>query len=147
MITLRKSNFDELEIFTDMAAQPHAKNFILQSSLQENQKKFADDRYHYLTIQSANNEIAGYFILAVNTKAKEVEFARICIDQNHLGIGQQSIALMEQYCREQLNCESIWLDVFEDNFRGIHTYEKLGYKKFKQEELQGRQLLFYRKPL
>ncbi len=147
MIRLRKSTFDELSLFIEMAARPHAKNFILQTDLEGHQKNFKEDRFHYLTIETEKNEVAGYFILRVDHTKQEVEFGRICIHQDYVGIGQQSIGLMEKYCREELNCKRIWLDVFEDNSRGIHIYEKLGYKKFKEEELKGRQLLFYRKRL
>ena len=147
VIRLRQSRFDELSLFCDMAAQPHASNFVLQTSLQEHQTNFEREDFTYLTIELSSGETAGHFILVFEPQNNAVEFGRICIDRKHRGIGQQAIGLMENYCRKQFKCESIWLDVFEDNPRGIHIYEKLGYQKFKQETFRERQLLFYRKTL
>ena len=64
-----------------------------------------------------------------------------------LNVGQAAIIEMEGYCRHTLNVKRIWLDVFEDNEVGIHIYEKMGYTRFKQQRLDGRQLYFYEKPL
>ena len=59
--------------------------------------------------------------------------------------GPAAIVAMEAYCRDQLSVSRIWLDVFEDNPRAIHVYEKLGYKRFKSELFEGRTLHFYEK--
>ena len=146
-IRLRKSRRDELPLFRDMAAQPHARRFVLQISLEDHQKNFVRDDFTYLTIETESGETAGYFMLVYEEENDAVEFGRICLDRDHRGIGQQAIALMEEYCRVEIGCRFIWLDVFEDNPRGIHIYEKLGYRFLRQEELEGRQLLFYGKTL
>jgi RimJ/RimL family protein N-acetyltransferase len=147
MVTVRISNFNELELFVEMAAQPHANEFVGQNDLQSHQNNFLKKNYHYLTIEAEGKKIAGYFILVVDDENQVIEFGRICIDQAHLGIGQQAIHLMEQYCRENFNYKDIWLDVFEDNDRGRHIYEKIGYTYFQQTQLFGKTLLFYRKTL
>ena len=54
---------------------------------------------------------------------------------------------MERYCKTVLGVDRIWLDVFEDNEIGIYIYEKLGYKRLKEETVTGRRLFFYEKPL
>ena len=146
-IRLRQSRRDELALFRDMAAQPHARRFVLQISLEDHQKNFDRDDFTYLTIETESGETAGYFILVYEQENNAMEFGRICLDQDHRGVGQQAIALMEDYCRDEIGCASIWLDVFEDNPRGIHIYEKLGYRFLRQEEYEGRQLLFYGKSL
>ena len=54
---------------------------------------------------------------------------------------------MEEYCRERLGRSRIWLDVFEFNQRGQHIYQKLGYRRFDQGEVEGKVLFFYDKLL
>jgi GNAT superfamily N-acetyltransferase len=69
------------------------------------------------------------------------------IDQNQRGIGQIAITKMEQYCRDTLKGGRLWLDVYEDNAKGKHIYEKLDYQQFKMEMYNDRKLLYYQKDL
>jgi len=62
-----------------------------------------------------------------------VEFRRVLIDHNNLGIGQTAITEMEKYCKNNLKAKRIWLDVYQDNAIGKHIYEKFGYTIFKQQ--------------
>lgn len=147
MIRVRKSEPNELSEFCEMEKQSHAKEFINASNLEQHHKDFNDPELIYLSIDNENNELAGYFILAISPKSKNVEFRRIIIDQDQRGIGQIAIRKMEAYCKEELNCKNIWLDVYEDNSKGIYIYEKLGYKKFKEATYENRTLYFYEKTL
>ena len=87
----------------------------------------------------------GYFILALETDQKAVEFRRIIIDENERGIGQEAIKEMESFCRTQLGTERIWLDVYADNKKGKYIYEKLSYERFKESKYGNRVLLYYQK--
>lgn len=147
MIKLRKSKEDELESFVKMEQQSHAKEFINGTDLVTHQRNFKEPNIVYLSIANHNGDLAGYFILALASTLKEVEFRRILIDQHHRGIGQMAITKMEIYCREELGSKRIWLDVYEDNVKGKHIYEKLGYKRFREEIYNGRKLLYYQKAL
>ena len=147
MIKLRESKQEELETFMKMEQQPHAKAFINGTDFVTHQRNFKDRNITYLSIISKNGDLAGYFILAFASTKNEVEFRRILIDQHHRGIGQVAISKMETYCREKLGYKSIWLDVYEENVKGMHIYEKLGYKRFREEKYNGRKLLFYKKSL
>lgn len=69
------------------------------------------------------------------------------IDRDNLGIGQIAMAEMEKYCKNNLNVQRTWLDVYEDNVIGKHIYEKLGYTKFKEQPEGKRGLQFYEKAL
>jgi len=147
MIKLRKSKEVELRKITEMEHQPHAKAFINGSNLSTHQKGFNDQNIIYLSIINNDGELAGYFILALDTARREVELRRILVDQDQRGIGQIAIGQMETYCREELEFKKIWLDVYEDNVKGRHIYEKLGYKFFKEGNFNGRKLLYYQKAL
>ena len=146
MIRVRKSELDELNTFCEMEGQSHAKAFIHASDLEQHLNDFKNPNIIYLSIDN-NGELAGYFILATSQKTKTVEFRRIIVDQAQRGIGQIAIRKMETYCKEKLKCKHIWLDVYQDNAKGRYIYEKLAYKKFKQENYNNRTLYFYKKTL
>ena len=147
MIKLRQSREEELSKFVELEHQPHAAAFINGSDLLTHQSNFRDQNIIYLSIDNSGGELAGYFILALDTANGEVEFRRILIDQDQRGIGQIAIEQMERYCREELGFKKIWLDVYEDNVKGKHIYEKLGYEFFKEGSCNDRKLLYYQKTL
>jgi len=147
LINLRKSQYEELITFFEMERQSHAREFVNATPLAVHRKNFADDSVIYLTIQKADEKPVGYFILAIEEDRDSIEFRRILIDETQRGIGQAAITQMEEYCKNTLNATRIWLDVYEDNERGKHVYEKLGYKRFKTEEHSERLLYFYDKSL
>jgi RimJ/RimL family protein N-acetyltransferase len=147
MITLRPTGYKELDRFCELDRQPHAKDFVSGGSLEVHQRDFVRDDTSYLSIVDADNGLLGYFLLIVEDDGKTINFHRIVIDQKAQGVGQLAIKQMEEFCRLDLGATNIWLDVFEDNPRGIHIYEKLGFRRFKSEPYNQRVLHFYRKTL
>jgi RimJ/RimL family protein N-acetyltransferase len=147
MITLRPAGYPELDRFCELDLQPHAVNFVTGGSLEVHQRDFVRDDTYYLSIIDADNGLLGYFLLFLENQGKTVQFHRIVIDQDARGVGQWAIAQMQTFCRHQLGATDIWLDVFDDNPRGIHIYEKLGFHRFKSEPYDHRILHFYRKVL
>ena len=147
MIRLRPSSREELDRFDAMDRQAHARDYVLQTGIETHRQYFDDPGIIYLSIEDERGEFCGYFILVLEGPTGSVEFRRILIDQQRRGVGQAAIIEMESYCRNTLDAERIWLDVFDDNAVGIHIYEKMGYARFKQEQVDGRRLHFYQKPL
>ena len=147
MLSLRPSRRDELEIFDELDRQDHARNFVIQTGIETHQKYFRDPKITYLSIEDSSAELCGYFILVLESESGSIEFRRILIDQKKRGIGQAAIRAMENYCKNKFNRKRIWLDVYEDKKIGMHVYEKMGYKRFKEERAEGRKLYFYEKDL
>jgi RimJ/RimL family protein N-acetyltransferase len=144
MIEVRESRPDELQHFCELDQDPDAREHINVSTLLQHQQEFARADIVYLSIY-ANAELAGYFILALEADPGSVEFRRIVVANKGAGTGQAAILVMEAYCRDRLDCQRIWLDVFESNTRGRHVYEKLGYHLFDAGELRGKKLLYLQK--
>lgn len=89
--------------------------------------------------------LLGFFILGLENKGNRIEFRRIVIKQKGFGYGKKAIEELENYCTALWNTRSIWLDVFETNKRGIHIYEKLGYKKTDERYTDGKRLIIMEK--
>ena len=85
--------------------------------------------------------------MVIEANTESIEFHRIVIDEKCREIGQLAIGEMGNYCRNVLSAKRIWLDVYEDNLPGKHIYERLGYRKYKENTCDGRKLLYYEKDL
>jgi RimJ/RimL family protein N-acetyltransferase len=127
--------------------QEDVQKYIIGISLENHVENYNDPRIIYLTILNENEKISGYFILAVEDETKSIEFRRIVVDEKERGIGQKAIKKMEIFCKSDLKANRIWLDVFDQNVRGQHIYQKLGYVKFKESDHKGQKLYLYEKQL
>jgi len=145
-IKLREARPDELLSFQQMDQDRDTRDHITRYTLAEHEREFARTDIVYLSI-CRDSRLVGYFILALGADPASVEFRRIVVSCRGIGIGQAAIPAMEVYCREQLHCRRIWLDVFDSNPRGRHIYQKLGYRLFDTGELEGRKLLYMDKSL
>jgi RimJ/RimL family protein N-acetyltransferase len=146
MIEIHQASFEQLGDFVEMERDNDTAKYILPTSSQQHQANFAQADTIYLSIMQ-REELVGYFILAPEPDSDSVEFRRVVIAHKGRGIGQQAIPEMEKFCARTLNCKRIWLDVYDFNSRGIHLYEKLGYRRFDQGDFEGKHLFFYEKQL
>ena len=137
---------DQLPQFVEQEKNADTAAYILPTTLEQHQDNFTCDEITYLQIVNQDTVI-GYFILALDADPASIEFRRIVVFEKGRGIAQIAIPLMEEYCRLNIPRPRIWLDVYDFNSRGIHLYEKLGYRRFDQREHQGKRLFFYDKKL
>jgi RimJ/RimL family protein N-acetyltransferase len=147
MIAVKSSEFSQLTQFCKMNAQSHVKNHLSIKSLEAHQQEFQSNNVVYLSVFNKSNKLAGYIVLIKEKYENSIQLKRILIDEKFLGIGQDVIMVMENYCIAKLNTKRIWLDVFKNNNKAIYIYEKLGYKVFKRGEENYRAVLFYEKRL
>ena len=147
MVTIRESKFEELTEFSKMNEQHHVGSHLNVKSLEAHHQEFENDNIIFLSILCGANHLAGYIILVKEDYINNIQFKRMLIGESYLGVGQSAIMAMENYCITELKTNRVWLDVFKDNGKAIHIYEKLGYKVFKQGEEGSRAVLFYEKDL
>ena len=143
-VSVERAAADDADQFADWEREPSTQQFILPYSANEHRRKMTDPNLVYLRILD-DGILAGFFILSLDPDRHSTEFRRVVVPEKNRGIGQAAIAAMEQFCRNRLQRNRLWLDVFEDNYRGRHIYEKLGYKSFGQTDHNGRTLLLYEK--
>jgi diamine N-acetyltransferase len=146
MVEVQRASLEDAAVFAAMEQAEDTKEYILPYSQGEHLRMMSDPNIIYLRILK-NGTLAGFFILALDTDARSVEFRRIVVSAKGRGVGQSAIARMEHYCRTEQGRSRIWLDVFEHNARGRHIYEKLGYEKYGETTHGDRRLLLYEKPL
>lgn len=145
-VLLERAEEADLSLFSKMEREVDTSEFIFPYRLEEHISRYADSQIIYLRIV-VDGEPAGFIILAMDPESRSIEFRRIVVARKGLGIGQRAIDDMEVYCRDCLKRTRIWLDVFEQNCRGRHIYEKLGYQKFGENVLDGKRLILYEKQL
>lgn len=146
MIELRESRQDELGFFCELEQETDAAEFVLSYSLAQHRAEYQRAETLYLSIIDGE-AVLGFFILALDPDQISVEFRRIVVADREQGTGQRAILAMEEFCRDRLRRQRVWLDVFESNQRALHVYEKLGYSCFDTGELNGKPLRYYHKPL
>ena len=146
-VTVRPAAKEELTALLTLEADREVDRFIIAYPLSQHYEEWASEAFVQLVIL-ADTEPCGYFILHYDTSgSSSIEFRRVVVGRRGLGIGQKAIRAMETYCAVVLRVKRIWLDVFEDNARGIHIYEKLGYRRFSEARHEGRALYLYEKQL
>ena len=146
MIELRPARSDELTAFRDMEQHPEAERFVAAEELAVHRERFQRPETRYLSILT-EGRLVGFILLLLDADGESVDFKRIVLAERGGGLGQVAIATMEEFCGSALGRTRIWLNVFEDNARGRHIYEKLGYREFRTEPFEGRTLHYYEKRL
>ncbi|MCJ8348558.1 MAG: GNAT family N-acetyltransferase [Moritella sp.] len=111
------------------------------------ESEFTEINTTYLCIINSSNIILGYFILVKSAQKKSIQLKRILISKESLGIGQRALAKLEEYCISIMGIKRIWLDVYDNNYRAIHVYKKLGYQLFTTEKENKRNVLYFDKSL
>lgn len=146
MIELKQSKEHEISKFSEMERLNGTSDFIIPYTIEKHCTEMHKPNIVYLSIYS-KSILVGFIILAVEDESENVEFRRIVVESKNKGIGQVAVSEMERYCKDLLKRNRIWLDVFDDNKRGQHIYNKLGYKQFKTGEYNGKPLLYFAKKL
>ncbi len=143
-IVLERASTEDAAVFAGLEQDRDVRPFIVAYDGARHLETMAAPDAIYLRILDRDG-LAGFMILVLDGDGESVECRRIVVARRGRGIGQEAIAQMERYAAEVLNRSRVWLDVFEENERARHLYEKLGYSRFGASELGGRRLLLYEK--
>ena len=143
---------DELAAAHAMSMDAEAREFVIVSSLEQQRVDYSAPGVIYLDIVGAEGAadegvLLGYFILVLEPDEASVECRRIVVGKKNRGIGKRAMRLLDGYCREVLERERIWLDVYDFNTRGQRVYESTGYRYWKKAVRDDKTLLFYEKVL
>lgn len=141
-IALRPAAADEVDYIFALEARLENSHFVMPYTRER----------HIQTIESADEELLvicdkntgallGFVILAgLCNPDLSLEFRRMVIDKKGNGLGRQTVNLVKEYCFRILHFHRLWLDVYEDNERGIHIYQSEGFRlegKLRDAKKQG----------
>ncbi|KZN44061.1 GNAT family N-acetyltransferase [Pseudoalteromonas luteoviolacea] len=143
LIEIKPTQIEHIDAFVAMEKAGTTSSYIIPYSKEQHLAEMHKEDNVYLSVFH-QGVLAGFIILACEAD-QSVEFRRIVIASKGQGVGQKAISLMETHCVKQLNCKRIWLDVFESNLRGIHIYNKLGYRPFDDSLHMGKKLILMEK--
>ena len=128
-IGLRPASKDDVDYIYKLEARPENSHFVMAYSRERHIQILENpDEELLLIIDKASGQSLGYVILAGLTNPNlSMEFRRLVIDTKGKGLGRQAVSLVIEYCFKVLKFHRLWLDVHEDNTRGIHLYRSLGF--------------------
>jgi len=145
LIELRKTEIKDLATISEFGSQDHSKPFLNVKSMADYENEFTEINTTYLCIINSSNTILGYFILVKSAQKNAIQLKRILISEESLGIGQRALAKLEEYCISDMAINRICLDVYDNNYRAIHVYKKLGYQLFSTDKENNRNVLYFDK--
>lgn len=149
-ILLRPTTPDEVKRIVEMESTEDAVDFLIPRTEAEHLAQMAQQGISYLSIcieSDGGARMVGYMALVEDADEISVECRRIVVSESGGGIGTAAMKEMESYCREVLGRQRVWLDFFENNHRGRHVYEKLGYRAFSSQRCENAVLILSEKYL
>jgi len=129
-LSLHKTLESDIDFIVSTETNEENSKFIISNSKKEHLFLIKDENIKHLIVKSNDKKRIGFVILAgIKTKHKSIEFRRLVISFKGKGYGSKTIKMIKQFCFEELNCNRLWLDVLETNFRARHVYKKAGFKE------------------
>lgn len=139
---------DELSLLTDISRKTFYDTYYRQNTI-ENMHYFLDSTFNPSVLQNemtdplnffffakTAEDVAGYLKLSLNndaddTKKNVLEIARIYVTSAKIGsgVGKALMQFAISFAKEHSK-KSIYLGVWEHNFKAIDFYKKFGFKKF-----------------
>jgi RimJ/RimL family protein N-acetyltransferase len=141
-IRLRGIDKEDLTLFVSWLNDPDVKRYLsLYNPLShaQEEKWFEDLAHHSIAEQPLMIEVldeqewkavGNISFINVDQQSRNAELGVFIGDKEFWGkgIGTKAISLMLDYGFKTLNFHRVYLRVFEPNKRGIHCYEKIGFK-------------------
>ena len=146
MTEIQESSEEDLNLFSSWENLDGIKEFICSYSIERHKEEFEKEDVIYLKI-IYNSKPVGFVLLKLEDDKTSVEFRHIVVVDRGKGIGQKVLNEIEKYCINELKRKRIWLDVFDINKRGIHIYEKQGYQKINEIDMDDKRAYVYEKLL
>lgn len=136
-IIIRKSVFDDCEIFTKWEQQDYIKEFLTinkERTYEEVVREFIlreqDSSNEQYTIILKNKPIGRVYLSKISKEFDSMDITRIYIGEKEYlgkGYGREAMELLLNYCFNDLKMERVSLDHYTGNIAG-NLYLKLGFK-------------------
>lgn len=134
---LLKTKIEDLNKILSIEQNVENLEFIISNSKSQHLELIRNPNSEHLTLKSEKNKILGYVILNdLNNENNNIELKRIVINEKGKGYGRKAIQEIKKLCFNHFNCEKVWLDVVEDNYKARNLYRSEGFiqdRKFEGE--------------
>lgn len=145
-INLKSVEISDAEFILNLRQNKELNRFISSTSVNlEDQKKWIenyfkrelDKKEFYFVVQNKENESCGTVrIYNIDSEKKECTWGSFMLNKNRPdGASYETIKLSLNYAFKALGIEKVLLDVRKENKKAIYIYEKSGFKKYSEDNI------------
>ena len=118
---------EEIPDIIAMENDPENSDFIWQGTPEQHADEIDDPAHMLVMIRDKSDyHVVGYSLIHINKQSEIFELRRIAMNEKGKGYGTEILAAYFKLAFESLGINRFWLDVYPDNVKGIHLYEKMG---------------------
>ncbi len=125
-LRVRPAKETDIPYIMRLEQEEQNQDYVFQGTYDEHVAEIQAKNVFLRMIEDFNKEPVGFILSALDSKSHSYELRRIVIDKKNKGYGKEVILGLMGYCFDVLKCHRFWLDVFEENTKGIQLYLELG---------------------
>ncbi len=123
----RGAVYDDIEYVMRLERAEGNRDFVFQNTYEEHKSNIDSTENMLFIVQDRESSEKSAFILCSYKRPYDsFELRRIVIETKCKGTGSELITALIKYAFEVVKANRFWLDVFTDNERAVHLYNKLG---------------------
>lgn len=123
----RGAVYDDIEYVMRLERAEGNRDFVFQNTYKEHKSNIDSTENMLFIVQDRESSEKSAFILCNYKRPYDsFELRRIVIETKCKGTGSELISALIKYAFEVVKANRFWLDVFTDNERAVHLYNKLG---------------------
>lgn len=123
----RGAVYDDIEYVMRLERAEGNRDFVFQNTYEEHKSNIDSTENMLFIVQDIESSEKSAFILCSYKRPYDsFELRRIVIETKCKGTGSELISALIKYAFEVVKANRFWLDVFTDNERAVHLYNKLG---------------------
>jgi len=124
---VREAGEDDLKYVMRLERAEENRDFVFQNSLEEHKKNLdSPETMLFIAEERVTGEKCAFILCSLKESYDSFELRRIVVDSKSKGTGSELISALIKYAFEVVKANRFWLDVFTDNERAVHLYNKLG---------------------
>lgn len=126
---LRLATDADVAAIVELERTPMARAFVGQWSEERHLATMTGGDARYYISETEWGEVQGYAILrGLKETSGSIELKRVVVAVPERGLGKQILKEVMRIVFRELGAHRLFLDVFEDNARARHVYERLGFQ-------------------
>lgn len=129
-LVLIDANEADIEAIMEMENHEDNRNFIWQGTYHEHKKEIeSSDCMLFIVKEKHTGSTVGFTLNFMDNKSNRFELRRFAVTKKGVGYGREVLTSLIKFAFEELKMNRFWLDVFQDNKKGIRLYESIGMHK------------------